>query len=155
MFLVNNSFITNTEGVLLTMMVKRGTVHSEWKPTIEAAIENFQDGDVLELLDTIVRVVKIASKRRPSSLRTMTSKRAKFYPTAMPELCIPAITTPFGNYAFQETYEDVTPCVLGGESEIYKEEVPGMLPGVCPVCHVQHTSALSSLSLFCRLLQYI
>ncbi len=123
--------------------MERGAVYSEWKPTIEAAFENFQDGNVLELLDTIVRIVKIASRKRTSSLRTRTSKRVKLCPAVpRPEkIHISAPAPPLENQTFQENYEEVTPRVVGGENEVWKH--PGMRAGVPCLPRTLHAYLLS------------
>ncbi len=85
MFLVKNGFFSSNETEILTLMREQKDVHSQWQDTVEAAFENFKDGNVLELLDTIARVVKISSREKTSSSSSSSSKRVKPLSVAPPD----------------------------------------------------------------------
>ncbi len=85
-FLVKNQYFSSSETEVLTFVMEdEDNASSKWRETVKAAFENFKDGNVLELLDTITRVIRIASRDialQPSSSR---SKRAKISPVSPPE----------------------------------------------------------------------
>ncbi len=82
-FLVKNQYFSSSETEVLSFVMEdKDNANSKWRETVEAAFENFKDGNVLELLDTIARVIRIASRDialQPSSSR---SKRAKMSPVS-------------------------------------------------------------------------
>ncbi len=84
-FLVKNQYFSSSETEVLTFVMEdEDNANSKWRETVKAAFENFKDGNVLELLDTIARVIRIASRDialQPSSSR---SKRAKISPVSPP-----------------------------------------------------------------------
>ncbi len=88
-FLVKNRFFSSNEAEILTLMMERSNVYSQWQPMVEAAFEIFKDGNVLELIDTIARIVKIASREKTSSSSSSSSertcKRVKPCPVAPPD----------------------------------------------------------------------
>ncbi len=132
LFLVKNDLFTPNEAQVLTLMMENGNAYTEWRPTVDAAFENFKDGDVLELIDTLMRVVKIASGKRTSS-NSCTSgvKRAKM--TCFAE----SMNTPFPlpgpsleSHTIQ-AYSEGDGCGIK-ENSIWKvtEGINGILPGM-------------------------